>query len=66
MKRKARILLVDDDVSLLKLLGLRLKSEGFEVSTAASAQSRCVVTTAAATSNVFSSGTKPKSSALRA
>ncbi|MFP2768620.1 sigma 54-interacting transcriptional regulator [Oceanisphaera sp. KMM 10153] len=36
MKRKARILLVDDDVSLLKLLGLRLKSEGFEVSTAAS------------------------------
>ncbi|GGB40838.1 transcriptional regulator [Oceanisphaera marina] len=36
MKRKARILLVDDDVSLLKLLGLRLKSEGFEVYTAAS------------------------------
>jgi len=36
MKRKARILLVDDDVSLLKLLGLRLKSEGFEVNTAAS------------------------------
>jgi two-component system, NtrC family, response regulator GlrR len=36
MKRKARILLVDDDISLLKLLGLRLKSEGFEVSTAAS------------------------------
>lgn len=36
MKRKARILLVDDDVSLLKLLGLRLKSEGFAVHTAAS------------------------------
>ena len=36
MKRKARILLVDDDVSLLKLLGLRLKSEGFVVHTAAS------------------------------
>ena len=36
MKRKARILLVDDDVSLLKLLGLRLKSEGFVVYTAAS------------------------------
>ncbi|MGO1247935.1 MAG: sigma 54-interacting transcriptional regulator [Oceanisphaera sp.] len=36
MKRKARILLVDDDVSLLKLLGLRLKSEGFAVVTAAS------------------------------
>ena len=36
MKRKARILLVDDDVSLLKLLGLRLKSEGFAVYTAAS------------------------------
>ncbi|OXY80443.1 sigma 54-interacting transcriptional regulator [Oceanimonas doudoroffii] len=36
MKRKARILLVDDDASLLKLLGLRLKSEGFEVATATS------------------------------
>lgn len=36
MKRKARILLVDDDVSLLKLLGLRLKSEGFAVTTASS------------------------------
>lgn len=36
MKRKARILLVDDDVSLLKLLGLRLKSEGFAVTTAGS------------------------------
>ncbi|AEY00479.1 response regulator GlrR [Oceanimonas sp. GK1] len=36
MKRKARILLVDDDASLLKLLGLRLRSEGFEVATATS------------------------------
>ncbi|WP_346351386.1 sigma 54-interacting transcriptional regulator [Oceanimonas sp. AH20CE76] len=34
MTRKARILLVDDDASLLKLLGLRLRSEGFEVATA--------------------------------
>lgn len=36
MKRKAKILLVDDDTSLLKLLGLRLKSEGFVVQTAES------------------------------
>ncbi|MBL1378938.1 sigma 54-interacting transcriptional regulator [Zobellella iuensis] len=36
MKRKAKILLVDDDASLLKLLGLRLKSEGFVVNTATS------------------------------
>lgn len=38
MTRKARILLVDDDASLLKLLGLRLRSEGFAVTTATSGQ----------------------------
>ena len=30
----ARLLLVDDDAALLKLLGMRLTSEGFQVTTA--------------------------------
>lgn len=34
MKKTARLLLVDDDPSLLKLLGMRLTSEGFSVTTA--------------------------------
>ncbi|MGL4193891.1 MAG: sigma 54-interacting transcriptional regulator, partial [Edwardsiella piscicida] len=34
----ASLLLVDDDPSLLKLLGMRLSSEGFRVTTAASGQ----------------------------
>lgn len=36
MKNSARLLLVDDDPGLLKLLGMRLVSEGFQVTTAAS------------------------------
>ncbi|WP_049292066.1 two-component system response regulator GlrR [Franconibacter helveticus] len=36
--KSARLLLVDDDPALLKLLGLRLASEGFAVSTAESGQ----------------------------
>ncbi len=36
MKQSARLLLVDDDPGLLKLLGMRLSSEGFQVSTAES------------------------------
>ncbi|WP_130831043.1 two-component system response regulator GlrR [[Erwinia] mediterraneensis] len=36
VKQAARLLLVDDDPSLLKLLGMRLTSEGFQVTTAAS------------------------------
>ncbi|KMV33322.1 two-component system response regulator GlrR [Franconibacter pulveris] len=36
--KSARLLLVDDDPGLLKLLGLRLTSEGFSVSTAESGQ----------------------------
>lgn len=36
MKQSARLLLVDDDPGLLKLLGMRLSSEGFQVTTAAS------------------------------
>ncbi|MGL4859034.1 MAG: two-component system response regulator GlrR [Enterobacteriaceae bacterium] len=35
-RRSAHLLLVDDDPGLLKLLGLRLTSEGFQVTTAAS------------------------------
>mgnify|MGYP006166306189 CR=1 FL=1 len=35
---KPRLLLVDDDPSLLKLLGMRLTSEGFNVTTAESGQ----------------------------
>lgn len=35
-KHAARLLLVDDDPGLLKLLGMRLTSEGFQVTTAAS------------------------------
>lgn len=35
-RKTANLLLVDDDPSLLKLLGMRLMSEGFNVSTAAS------------------------------
>ncbi|WP_407704407.1 two-component system response regulator GlrR [Winslowiella arboricola] len=35
-RKSARLLLVDDDPSLLKLLGMRLSSEGFQVTTAAS------------------------------
>ena len=33
-----RLLLVDDDVSLLKLLTIRLEAEGYEVLTAESAE----------------------------
>ncbi|QJQ97061.1 MULTISPECIES: two-component system response regulator GlrR [Halomonadaceae] len=36
VKQAAHILLVDDDVSLLKLLGMRLESRGYRVSTAES------------------------------
>lgn len=36
IKKSARLLLVDDDPSLLKLLGMRLSSEGFSVTTAQS------------------------------
>ncbi|KAA5922221.1 two-component system response regulator GlrR [Pantoea sp. Bo_2] len=36
MKQAAKLLLVDDDPSLLKLLGMRLRSEGYQVTTAAS------------------------------
>lgn len=36
IKTSVRLLLVDDDPSLLKLLGMRLRSEGFTVVTAAS------------------------------
>lgn len=36
IKKSANLLLVDDDPSLLKLLGMRLTSEGFSVCTAAS------------------------------
>lgn len=35
-RRSANLLLVDDDPGLLKLLGMRLSSEGFRVSTAES------------------------------
>ncbi|MEA9392452.1 two-component system response regulator GlrR [Acerihabitans sp. TG2] len=37
-RRSANLLLVDDDTSLLKLLGMRLTSEGFHVTTAESGQ----------------------------
>lgn len=37
-RRNASLLLVDDDPSLLKLLGMRLTSEGFQVSTASSGE----------------------------
>lgn len=37
-RSNASLLLVDDDPSLLKLLGMRLSSEGFQVSTAASGE----------------------------
>lgn len=36
MKQAARLLLVDDDPGLLKLLGMRLSSEGYQIATAAS------------------------------
>lgn len=36
MRQAAKLLLVDDDPSLLKLLGMRLRSEGYQVTTAAS------------------------------
>ena len=36
VKQAARLLLVDDDPSLLKLLGMRLSSEGYQVTTVAS------------------------------
>lgn len=36
IKKSARLLLVDDDPSLLKLLGMRLSSEGFSITTAES------------------------------
>ncbi|MEG0057906.1 MAG: two-component system response regulator GlrR, partial [Hafnia sp.] len=35
-RKPANLLLVDDDPSLLKLLGMRLSSEGFRVTTAES------------------------------
>ncbi len=35
-RKPANLLLVDDDPSLLKLLGMRLTSEGFNVTTAES------------------------------
>lgn len=35
-RKSANLLLVDDDLSLLKLLGMRLSSEGFKVTTAES------------------------------
>ena len=35
-RKPANLLLVDDDPSLLKLLGMRLRSEGYQVTTAAS------------------------------
>ena len=35
-RRSANLLLADDDPGLLKLLGMRLSSEGFRVSTAES------------------------------
>ena len=38
VRRNASLLLVDDDPSLLKLLGMRLVSEGFQVTTAASGE----------------------------
>lgn len=37
-RRNASLLLVDDDPSLLKLLGMRLSSEGFQVTTASSGE----------------------------
>ncbi|WP_413737489.1 two-component system response regulator GlrR [Sodalis sp. RH21] len=37
-RKSANLLLVDDDTSLLKLLGMRLASEGFNVTTAESGQ----------------------------
>ena len=36
LRKAASLLLVDDDPSLLKLLGMRLTSEGFRVTTAES------------------------------
>ncbi len=36
VRKAAKLLLVDDDPSLLKLLGMRLSSEGYQVTTAAS------------------------------
>ncbi|KEY57054.1 two-component system response regulator GlrR [Serratia sp. DD3] len=38
VRKPANLLLVDDDPSLLKLLGMRLTSEGFQVTTAESGQ----------------------------
>jgi Response regulator containing CheY-like receiver, AAA-type ATPase, and DNA-binding domains len=37
-RKTARLLLVDDDPGLLKLLGMRLTSEGYQVDTAESGQ----------------------------
>ncbi len=39
--KPARLLLVDDDPGLLKLLGLRLASEGFTVETPRAAMTGC-------------------------
>jgi len=36
VRQAAKLLLVDDDPSLLKLLGMRLRSEGYQITTAAS------------------------------
>lgn len=42
VRQAAKLLLVDDDPSLLKLLGMRLRSEGYQVTTAPAAPKRCV------------------------
>ncbi len=41
IRKPARLLLVDDDPGLLKLLGMRLTSEGYSVVTAESGLKRC-------------------------
>jgi DNA-binding NtrC family response regulator len=42
IRKPAHLLLVDDDPGLLKLLGMRLTSEGYSVVTAESGRRRCV------------------------
>jgi two-component system response regulator GlrR len=41
IRKPAHLLLVDDDPGLLKLLGMRLVSEGYSVVTAESGRRRC-------------------------
>ncbi|VTN30660.1 sensory histidine kinase YfhA [Klebsiella pneumoniae] len=41
IRKPARLLLVDDDPGLLKLLGMRLVSEGYSVVTARAGRKRC-------------------------